>query len=144
MEPVEFLKVLDNGGEREIRDLSYKFLHITDMATLKKLSVLVNDVEIFLKNLASSEKGKIESVTRIISFLKPISNGGCRCEKYNICSYPVHSEHKKGLVNILSEMSNKETFETQCTCECVLCQKAFEVFEYEAGFGRRAEWKSKI
>ncbi|MCP4322308.1 MAG: hypothetical protein GY787_10755 [Alteromonadales bacterium] len=144
MNQSEFLNILISGNERDLSDLSFSLLNISEMSTLENLCIYVEEIQSVLHTVGASETGKINSLKRMLSFLKPISNGGCRCEKYNICFYMPYSEQNKGLVKVISAISNKETFETQCICICTVCHKIFEVKEYEAGFGRRADWKVKI
>jgi len=141
MKPEEFIEILKSGEVREISDLSYNLLHLTDMSTLKRLSKLVNEIETIVEGYNQFENEKVISLKRILSFLIPISNNGCRCEKYSICSYPSFSEQKKGLIRILAENHDIKTFQSNILCECVLCKRRFNVCEYEAGFGRRFDWK---
>jgi len=140
MDTKEFKNTLSSLDHRKISDLSYQILNIEDLETLRDLAKYFVKAEDEIR----SEHGSNDSVNRISSFLHPIFSGACRCTKYNICTYFPYSEAKKGLVEILSNESNKATYESRIMCECVLCHTQFNVHEYEAGFGRRPEWAKKI
>jgi hypothetical protein len=143
--PADFIEILRAGSEKEVSDTSYKVLKVTDSEVLKSLVSHVDDVENFKLEIQGNglenNQRVLCSLDRITRFLNHLKQGGCRCFKYKICSYMPFTEAKEGRVSILSEDSDPTTWETNLVCECVLCTKKYHVHEYEAGFGRRADWR---
>ena len=145
---IETLKeTLESGTEREISDLSYSILNISDSSILIEIARNLNELTPFATSSLwdkSEDKLKIqESIDRIVRFLELVSISGCCCSKYSICSYFPFAEEKRGLVEILENETHNETWESYVECKCTSCGQKYSVFEREAGFGRRAEWQEK-
>jgi len=141
------LITLTSGSEREISDLPYDIVNIHDSTVLVELAGNLNRiVSIANSSIWDSNKDKIKiqaSIEQIIKFLRLVLSSGCRCSKYSIYSYYAYAEAKRGLVEILENHFNQETFESNIECKCTVCGQEFSVYEREAGFGRRAVWKAK-
>jgi len=141
----ELLSTLKAGNDSDISDISYSLLNISDVNMLKQLAENRYQIKPFLApSYWSSDEKKgaiLRSIDRIIRFLDAVSATGCRCAKYTQASYFVHGEAKQGVVEILSNDSDPKTWESKITCKCIACRQQYFVREFEAGFGRRSEWK---
>ena len=77
----------------------------------------------------------------LISFLKQIAKGECRCLKYKYThSWPETEEYQK-LIEITS--INDKNIDVIYECKCTLCNASFSVVKYEERFGHRHSWSKR-
>ncbi|KJY96048.1 hypothetical protein CWC09_17155 [Pseudoalteromonas ruthenica] len=145
MEIEDLISILQSGNEREISDISYSLMNVSDNAFLQKLA---GSLELITPLSSSSywsshgNKHRVRvSIDRITTFLEAVRTTGCRCAKYLQLPYFANSEADKGMIEIILNEADPQTRKSKITCQCTACAQYYVAHEFDAGFGRRAQWE---
>ncbi len=145
MEIEDLISILQSGNEREISDISYSLMNVSDNTFLQNLAGSLELITPLSSSSYWSSQGNKHrvrvSIDRITTFLEAVRTTGCRCAKYLQLPYFAHSEADKGMIEIILNEADPQTRKSKITCQCTACAQYYVAHEFDAGFGRRAQWE---
>ena len=125
----------------------HEILSISDMHILKELAKNREKFQILRRTETWQNNGVRQLVLRkmdeLVTFLRYIENGDCRCIKYQFIKPDPEKEESLGLVKILKKVQHDRFFEISYECECTICHTIFICHSAEERFHIGYYWRRK-
>jgi len=120
----DVIKAFESGITEEVSDISFKIIRSSD-DSLKELSKNFDDFRKLVAHLPIEHAYSYDyrhTANRAANLLAEISRGNCRCRTFNDTNtFLPNCAQEKGDIEILEEVSDRETYSTDYHYKCTRC-----------------------